>query len=123
MGVSAKGEVILHSGRPPGKEEAVHLLSGKDGSVIHSFPAKYYANTGGYVSPDGRHVLLIRAHQAGAASTAELINADGKRIAAVKLPPGGAEVLAVSWKAGIVVTYDRDARLLTAYDLTGAMAP
>jgi hypothetical protein len=114
MGTSAKGEVILHYGRPPDRDEEVHLLNGTDGAVLHSFPAKQYGAPGGSVSDDGKRVLLVRT---GPNPAAEILDASGTRLAAVALPAAGADGLAVSWKAGLVVTYDRATRVLTAYDL------
>jgi len=119
LGLSAKGDAILHYGRPPGKEEAPHLLSGKDGSVLCAFPAGIYSDAAGWLSEDGRHVMLIR-NDGGAEHSAEIIDATGKRLGAVKLPQGGAAAVAVSWRAGIAVTYDRATHQLTAYELPAA---
>jgi hypothetical protein len=121
LGVSAKGEAILYCGRPPGKEEGVYLLDGKTGDVRTSFPPKAYASAG-WLSGDGRQAVLVR-NDGGTEHSAEVVEAGGKRLGAVKLPKGGSEVVAVSWKAGLLVTYDREARRLAAYELPAAPPP
>jgi len=122
MGTSARGEVVLHYGRPPGKDETVHLLDGKDGTVLHSFPAKRHLDTGGSVSDDGKSVLLITHATADGTHWAEFFDARGMLFAAVKLPSGDRTV-AVSWKARVVATYDRAAQRVTTYDLPAPRAP
>jgi hypothetical protein len=122
MGISAHGEVILYHGQPPGKDETVHLLKGKDGAVLHSFPAKRYNPAHGSVSDDGKQVMLVTNEGIGAGPRAEILDARGTPQAAIKLPTGKGTV-AVSWKARILVTYDRSSRSLTAYDLPAALAP
>jgi hypothetical protein len=125
LGISAHGEVILYHGRPPDKDEAVHLLNGKDGTVLQSFPLKQYLPDRGSVSDDGKYVMLLTSASSSVGSRAEVLDANGKPLAAVKLPAGnGAEpVAAVSWKARILVTYDRSSRRLTGYDLSAVLAP
>jgi DNA-binding beta-propeller fold protein YncE len=121
LGVSARGEAILYYGRPPGKEEAVHLLDGKTGAVLHSFPPRRYAATGAAVSDDGGRVMLTAAAE-GDARRVEVFDAAGGPLGAAKLPSGPGTA-AVSWKARLLVTYDRATRRLTAYELPAAPAP
>ena len=121
MGISARGEVILYHGQPPGKEETVHLLDGKNGTVLHSFPAKRYAPSRGAVSDDGQHVMLVTNEGVGTGPRAEILDARGASLAAVSLPAGSGT--AVSWKARLLVVYDRGTRRLTAYELPAAPVP
>jgi hypothetical protein len=122
LGVSAKGQAILYCGQPPGKEEGVHLLEGKTGEVLTSFPAKFYSGAAGWLSGDGQYAVLVR-NDGGSEHSAEVVEASGKRLGAVKLPKGGSEVVAVSWRAGVLVAYDRETHRLTAYELPAAPAP
>jgi WD40 repeat protein len=121
MGMSADGKVLLYHGQPPGKELTVHVLDGKDGSVLQSLPAGRYLGTGGSVSDDGKFVALLRNDGAGPGHTLELLDAHGTRLQAVRLPADAAT--AVSWKARVVVVYDRTTRRLTAYEMPAAPAP
>jgi hypothetical protein len=120
-GMSADGGVIAYFGTPPGREQSVHLLSGKDGSVIHSFPAKRYTS-GGSVSEDGRFVTLVRNDGFGTGHTVEVLDTAGALLARVAIPPGET-VAATSWKAKLVVMYDRGTQKLTAYDLSPVVSP
>jgi hypothetical protein len=117
--MSAKGEVILYEGQPPGKEESFHLLNGKDGTVLHSFPAKRYHPTGGSVSDDGRFVSFVRNDGFGTGHTVEVLDARGTLLGSVKIPPAGrgTTMVATSWKARILVLYERKTQQMTAYEL------
>jgi hypothetical protein len=66
--------------------------------------------------------VLVR-NDGGSEHSAEVVEASGKRLGAVKLPKGGSEVVAVSWRAGVLVAYDRETHRLTAYELPAAPAP
>ncbi|QJW94501.1 protein kinase family protein [Frigoriglobus tundricola] len=122
MGTSARGEAVLYHGRPPGKDEAAHLLDGKNGTVLHSFAAQRHLDTGGSVSDDGKSVMLITRATADGTHWAEVFDARGALCAAVKLPPGDRTV-AVSWKTRVAAIYDRAAQRVTTYDLPAPAGP
>ena len=116
VGMSAKGEVLLFEGTPTGAAMGLHLLNGKDGTVLHTFPAKRYHTSWGAVSEDGRMVALVRNDGFGVGHTVEVVTDGGDLVASVKLPAKDWAV-AFSWKGRALAVYERDARRLTAYDL------
>ncbi len=118
LSMSADGGVILHYGQPPDKERTHHLLDGKTGAVLYSFPAKRYLSYQGYVSDDGRFVVLIRTDGFGIGHTVEVLDIRGSLLARVRIPQGQeGTMVTVSWKARTVVMYDRGTKKLTTYDL------
>ncbi|HEX4609866.1 MAG TPA: hypothetical protein VH092_16840, partial [Urbifossiella sp.] len=117
MGLSADGGLILFHGRPTGKDVSAYLLDGKTGAVIHSFPAKRYAATGGAVSADGQRVALVRDDGTGTARAVVVFDAAGKRLAAGRFPAGGGTAAAVAPDLRTAVLYDPTGNKLTAYDI------
>jgi hypothetical protein len=102
------------------------LLNGKDGLVLHSFPAKRYFPGRGFVSDDGKNVMLITNEGIGTGPRVEILDATGTLLAAVKLPPGTTPTNAlavVSWKTRTLAIYNQTNRQLTAYNLPTAPAP
>jgi hypothetical protein len=121
LAASADGGRVLFHGRPAGKELTVHLLDGKTGGVVHSFPPNRYA-AAGWVSADGRRVALLRADDAGTPLGVEVFDAAGAPVAAGRFPPG-TSAAAVSLEARAVAAYDRNSARLTVLDLPAAAAP
>src|SRR6266545_3817997 len=118
--MSADGGVVLYQGRLPDKEDTHHLLDGKTGAFLYSFPAKRYHPAGGSVSDDGRFVMLIRNDGFGIGHTVEILDIRGTLVASTKLPKGpgnSGTSVAVSWKGRAIVMHQRDNKTLTVYDL------
>jgi PA14 domain len=121
LGMSADGGVILYHGQPPKKELGLHLLDGRTGDVLHSFPARTYLESTGLLSPDGRSVVLLRTDGFGPGHTVELLDTRGAVLAkvAVLRTGNGALEVAASWEARAVAVYDRGLNKLWVYDLPG----
>lgn len=120
VSVSADGSAVLYYGTPPGKAESYHLLDGKDGKVLFSFPAKRYLGFFGSVSDDGRHVMLLRNDGSGPTHTVEILDARGKSVHAIKASKeAGSTINAarISWKSRTLVVQERNGAKLTVYDL------
>jgi hypothetical protein len=123
LGMSADGGVILYYGRPPKGEQGLHLLNGKTGDVLHSFP-QGYTDQVGFISPDGGSVALIRNDGFGAGHTLELLDAKGTLLGKLAISARGQlqllAAVAVSWEARALATYHYETNKLSVYDLPGA---
>ena len=106
------------SGVPPKKEFGLHLLDGKTGSVIHSFPPKTYSENAGFLARDGNSIALLRTDGFGTAQAVEVLNRKGEILGKVRLPQQFMSV-AVSWDSRAVALFDRDLKKLWVHDLPG----
>jgi len=122
VAVSPGGRWVLFEADLPGRGRTHHLLDGKTGAVVHSFPAKRY-NGRGAVADDGR-VAFVRNDGLGTGNSVEVLDAKGVVLATAPIPRGKGAVVALSWPARAVVMYERDTGRLTVYDLPdAAVAP
>lgn len=123
LDLSADGDTLLFRGQPPKKPFGIHVLNGKNGEVLHSFPAGRYLDDRGNLSRDGKSVVLVRFNGAEGPS-AELLDTKGTLLARVALPSRSRFSIAppvnVCWETRSLATYDAEKNKLLVYDLPGA---
>ncbi len=121
--MSADGGVVLYTGPAPGKGRTTHVLDGKTGAVLHSFPEKTYVDHRGWVSDDGRRVALVRNDGEGLGRVFEVLDPRGTLLATAPIPQAQLQgVYGVSWKGKTVVIGQREGGgpRLFVYDLPDA---
>jgi hypothetical protein len=118
--ISADGGLILYHGPVPGKELTHHLLDGKKGIVLHSFPKDRYLSYAGSVSDDGRHVMLVRTDGLGTGHTVEILDLRGNLVTSARMADvldNGFAGVQICWKTGTLVAPERANAKVTVYDL------
>lgn len=123
LDMSADGGVILFRGQAPKKDHGLHLLDGKNGEVLFSFPRINLNEDVGFLSPDGKSVLVLRSDGFGGHGV-ELQDARGTPLATLTpqrtkqgyfLPQ-----IDVSWDARALVLYNPETSKLSVYEFPGA---
>jgi hypothetical protein len=133
MAVSADGSVILLHAVPQAiARHEYHILDGKKGTVRHTFPAGRYHWSGVHpagcsLSEDGRFVTLVRTENQSGKSRVHLdiLDVSGTLLATLTLPEGikTENLVATSWKAGLVVFHDAQNGKLIACELPALPKP
>ena len=122
LDMSADGGVILFRGQAPKKDHGLHLLDGKNGDVLYSFPRANLNEDVGFLSPDGKSVLLMRMDGNGGYN-AELSDTRGTVLATLSAPRSRQGYLLppidVCWEARALATYDYEKGKLVVYDFPG----
>lgn len=124
LSMSADGSVILYSGAPPKERNSIHILDGKTGAILHTFPPRTYHDSYGWVSPEGDSVVLVRTDGNGPGLAVEMFDTKGNMLAKVTAPGSGGMAgaiyqFALSWESRTVAMYERATKKLLLYDLPG----
>jgi PA14 domain len=118
LSISDDGSALLYSGVPRDMERGLHLIDGKTGTILHSFPAMTFADTTGFVAPDGNSVALLRTDSSGSTISVDILDRTGALLGRARLPQPFMSI-AVSWDARAVALYDRNLKKLWIHDLPG----
>ena len=89
---SADGSVVLFEGPLIDRAEMFHLLDGRNGKVLHSFPGTYLTHRCDLLSADGRLVALCK-QEGPKVKALDLIETATGNIVARVFPPAGTNFL------------------------------
>jgi hypothetical protein len=86
LAVSADGAVVFHEGRLVDHREMYHLLDGRNGQVLRSFPGPYVSHRGNPLSEDGRLVAVMKRESNKNAAIEVIESATGTVLARLTTP-------------------------------------